>query len=167
GQFGQLWAQCEDAQTRQSWDTQAMLGRQKIFEVRRHHNDVTFIDEFLTQDFAKRHKLFNYAYNKKNNSWEIAGREFKEIKNKLLFELTNGGQPNICVVDGNYHNRGELLLQHSHDGLDLRQDYLRDTLAHLRAVWSRPVGLLTRLDGRSICARYDGQGYSEEACDAA
>ena len=39
------------------------LGRQKIFEVRRIHNDLTFIDEFLTLDFCRQHKLFSFGFN--------------------------------------------------------------------------------------------------------
>ena len=39
------------------------LGRQKIFEVRRIHNDLTFIDTFLTLDFCREHKLFSFGYN--------------------------------------------------------------------------------------------------------
>ena len=33
-------------------------GREKIFEVRTIHNDVTFIDEFLTPEFVDRFRLY-------------------------------------------------------------------------------------------------------------
>ena len=46
-------------------------------------------------------------------------REFKKVKEKLLKRLTNFGQPVIVVVDGNFENRGELLLRHQHEGTDL------------------------------------------------
>ena len=51
GQFGPEWEECDDLDARQKWDKQLGLGRQKIFEVRRIHNDVTFIDTFLTRGF--------------------------------------------------------------------------------------------------------------------
>ena len=161
GRFGKEWDECDNLARRKSWDLNVGLGRQKIFEVRRHYNDVTFIDEFLTEDFAREHKLFNYAFNKKTNNWEIASREFREIKSKLLFQLTNFGQPFIAVVDGNYRNRGELLLKHSHEGLDLRQDYMRDTLSNIFAMWTRPVSVVTKIDGRGVVVRYDGADFSE------
>ena len=43
-----------------------------IFEVRKIHNDVTFIDEFLTEDFCVENKFFVYKYNKKtaNKMWK-------------------------------------------------------------------------------------------------
>ncbi len=161
GRFGKAWEECDNLAKRRAWDLQTNLGRQKIFEVRRHYNDVTFIDEFLTEDFARENKLFNYAFNKKSGNWEIASREFREIKSKLLFQLTNFGQPFIAVVDGNHRNRGELLLKHSHEGQDLRQDYMRDTLSNIFAMWTRPVSVVSKIDGRGVVVRYDGADFSE------
>ena len=60
GQFGPEWEECDNYDVRRKWDKQLGLGRQKIFEVRRIHNDVTFIDTFLTVDFCRRHQLFSY-----------------------------------------------------------------------------------------------------------
>ena len=65
------------------------------------------------------------------------------MKDKLLFQLTNFGHPFIFVEDANYENRGELLLRHNHEGIDLQVDHARDTLAALARVWKRPVNLLT------------------------
>src|SRR6516162_466189 len=59
GQFGPEWEHCDDAEARRNWDMRLGLGRQKIFEVRRVHTDVTFIDTFLTIEFCKRHNLFS------------------------------------------------------------------------------------------------------------
>ena len=48
GRFGKEWDECDDLDERKTWDKQLGLGRKKIFEVRKLYNDVTFIDEFLT-----------------------------------------------------------------------------------------------------------------------
>jgi hypothetical protein len=120
GRFGKEWDECDDLKARRAWDKNLGLGREKIFEVRKHYNDVTFIDTFLTAEFAMEQKLFVYGFNEKRNSWEILDREFRKVKNKLLSQLTNFGQPIIEVVDGNFENRGELLLAHKHDGQDLK-----------------------------------------------
>ena len=56
GQFGPEWEECDNLDVRQKWDKKLGLGRQKIFEVRRIHNDVTFIDTFLTVDFCRRYQ---------------------------------------------------------------------------------------------------------------
>ncbi len=49
--------------TRRDWDKQLGLGREKIFEVRKLYNDVTFIDEFLTAEFCCEQKLFTFGFN--------------------------------------------------------------------------------------------------------
>ena len=143
GQFGPEYEECDDYEARRRWDKQLGLGRQKIFEVRRIHNDVTFIDTFLTPDFCRRHKLFSFKHNDQNETYEIESREFKKIKERLLFGLTNFGQPIIRVKDGNYRNRGELYLQHEHFGIDLKLDHAQDTLRHLNRLWTRPVHIET------------------------
>ena len=66
GQFGLEYLNCSDPRQRSQWDTQAGLGRQKIFEVRKIHNDITFIDAFLDEDFCHEHKLFIYDYDRRN-----------------------------------------------------------------------------------------------------
>ncbi len=161
GRFGREWESCDDVEEWQSWDRGTMKGREKIFEVRRHYNDVTFIDEFLTPHFAAEQKLFNYSFNRKSGNWEIATREFRAIKEKLLFSLTNFGQPMITVVNGNFGNRGELLLHHTHEGTDLRDDYMRDTLVNLQALWTRPVVMHTKIDERNVYVSFDGSDFKE------
>jgi len=162
GRFGKEYDDCDDLRDRRAWDRKLGLGRQKIFEVRRHYNDVTFIDEFLTPEFAIEQRMFTYGFNEKRNVWEIASREFKQVKDKLLHQLTNFGQPVIEVVDGNFENRAELCLAHKHDGTDLKMDYARDTLRNLQTMWKRPVNLVTRLDGKGLMLRFDGKDHSEK-----
>ncbi len=156
GQFGPQWERCDDLQERASWDKKLGLGRQKIFEVRRLYNDVTFIDEFFTLDFCRENKFFTFIENRRTGRLEIESREFEKVKSKLLEQLTNFGQPFIYVVDANYLNRGELLLAHRHEGQDLRLDYARDTLRNLERIWRRPVSILTIIDEKPKRIRFDG-----------
>jgi stage V sporulation protein R len=160
GQFGPEWEACDDAEARRNWDKQLGLGRQKIFEVRRVHSDVTFIDTFLTPDFCRRHQMFSFKYNDQHEAYEIESREFKKIKERLLFGLTNFGQPIIRVKDGNYRNRGELYLQQEHFGIDLKLDHAQDTLRHLNRLWTRPVHLETVIDGRTTLLSFDGSDHT-------
>jgi stage V sporulation protein R len=156
GQFGPEFDECDDYEARLRWDKGVGLGRKKIFEVRQIHNDVTFIDTFLTPDFCRRHKMFSFKHNDQNETYEIESREFKAIKERLLFGLTNFGQPIIRVKEGNYRNRGELYLQHEHFGVDLKLDHAQDTLRHLNRLWARPVHIETSVDGRSTLLSFDG-----------
>ena len=156
GQFGPEYDECDDHEARRRWDKGLGLGRRKIYEVRQIHNDVTFIDTFLTPDFCRRYKMFSYKHNDQNEIYEIESREFRKIKERLLFGLTNFGQPIIRVKEGNYRNRGELYLQNEHFGVDLKLDHAQDTLRHLNRLWGRPVHIETSVDGRSTLLSFDG-----------
>ena len=71
----------------------------------------------------------------------------------------------IYVVDGNFENRGELLMHQRHEGVDLKLDHGRDTLANLNRVWKRPVNLTTKIDGKGKLLRYDGRDHSEKGVE--
>lgn len=162
GRFGKEYDDCDDLEKRRKWDLQLGLGRQKIFEVRRVHNDTTFIDTFLTPEFCVRHNLFSFAWQEQAGGYIIESREFEKIKQRLLFGLTNFGKPWIFVVDGNYRNRGELLLRHQHNGVELRLDHAADTLANLQFIWSRPVHLQTLVDGKPTTLSFDGTEHTSK-----
>ena len=166
GQFGREWERCDTLEARQSWNRRTGLGRKKIFEVRKLYNDVTFIDEFLTPEFVAAQKLYTFGFNQRNDRYEIESRKFKEVKDKLLFSLTNAGQPFIYVVDSNHENRGELLLSHDHQGVDLKLDWARDVLRSLVRVWRRPVELHTISDDKPTLIRFDGEEHVQRGIKA-
>jgi stage V sporulation protein R len=162
GQFGKEWEECEDHDKKHAWDLKLGLGRKKIFEVRKIHNDVTFIDTFLTPEFCIEHKLFSFAHNEQQGNYIIESREFQKVKQRLLFSLTNHGRPFIYVVDGNYKNRGELLLRHEYNGIELRMDRAVDTLANVQAIWGRPVHLQTISDNKPVLVSHDGTNATQK-----
>ena len=160
GRFGKEWSECDDIAAKKAWDTHAGLGREKIFEVRRDYNDVTFIDEFLTEDFCVRNKMFVYQFNQRTGQYEINTRQFPAIKQQLLFQLTNFGQPIIEVENANFGNRGELLLTHLFEGIEMQYNYAQETLKNLAKLWRRPVNLLTVIDEKQKIMRHDGKEMS-------
>jgi len=162
GRFGKEYNECENIAEKKKWDKNLGLGRKKIFEVRKIYNDVTFIDTFMTEDFCENHKLFTYRFNQETGMYEIADRDYRKVKAKLLFSLTNFGQPLIYAVDGNYQNRGELYLRHQHEGIDLKQNYARDTLKNIQSIWRRPVYIETRLKDEPTRIGFDGKEVIEE-----
>lgn len=163
GQFGREWEDCPDWRARREWNTDAGLGKQKVFEVWQHFNDVTFLDEFLTPEFVAEHMLFGYEWNDSIEAYEIATRDFAAIKQKLLFGLTNHARPFIFVAEGNFENRGELLLWHRHEGMDLKTDEAQDTLKNLHALWKRPVHLQTKQEDEHVLLSFDGSEHKERA----
>ncbi|MFK8137812.1 MAG: SpoVR family protein [Bdellovibrionales bacterium] len=162
GRFGKDWDECDSFDDKKNWDKKTGLGRQKIFEVRRDYNDVTFIDEFLTEDFCVRNKMFVYNYDKRTKKYFLDTRNFPMVKQKLLFQLTNHGQPIIEVENGNFRNKGELLLKHLHEGVDMQPNYMEETLKNVAYIWGRPVNIHTEMDEAEFIFRWDGKEFTKE-----
>ncbi|MBT8496399.1 MAG: SpoVR family protein [Deltaproteobacteria bacterium] len=165
GQFGKEWEECETLAEKRDWDRRLGQGRQKIFEVRKLYNDITFIDEFFTLDFCLEQKFYSFAFNERTNNWEVLTRDHKKVKDQLLSMLTNRGQPFIQVEDANFENRSELLLRHRHEGIDLDLGQARDTLENVYKVWSRPVNLLTKVESKGKILRFDDDGFSDKPAE--
>jgi len=159
GMFGKEYNECSDMNEKLHWDKKLNQGRQKIFEVRKSHNDISFIDEYLTPEFCERQKLFTYKFNPRNNRFEIDTKDFLAIKQKLLSQLTNFGQPLIEVADSNFQNRKELLLQHVHYGVDLDANFAQETLKNLFYLWRRPVNLATKYEDKEVVFQFDGKEF--------
>jgi len=165
GQFGKEWNECISLSEKTSWDRRLNLGREKIFQVRKIYNDITFIDEFFTLEFCVEQKFYSIGYNPRASSWEIMSRDFETVKQQLLNSLTNRGQPVIRVVDGNWNNTGELSLQHEHEGVDLDINHARDTLENLYKVWKRPVSIRTLVEEKARLLCFGEKGYSDRAAE--
>lgn len=163
GQFGKDYDECDDLEKKRAWDKKLGMGRQKIFEVRRVHNDITFIDTFLTPEFCQEQEYFSYLFNEQGQNYVIESREFAKIKQRLLFGLTNFGKPWIYVVDGNYRNRGEMLLRHEYNGINLKLDRASDVLANVQHLWGRPVHLQTVVDEKPHLLTFDGTDHTMKA----
>ena len=156
GQYGKDWMDCEDPRAKREWDTGAMEGREKIFQVRRTHNDITFLDAFLTADFCRQQGFFTTRFDRRAREWVIDSREFADVKKGLLQMVASRGTPRVLVADANAFNRGELLMVHTHEGLDIQLDWASQTLANLAAIWRRPVHLDTTVDDRDVRLTHDG-----------
>ena len=156
GKFGKEYDECDDIEVKRRWDRKLGMGRQKIFEVRKIYNDVTFIDDFMTPEFCERLELYVYGFDSRSGRHVIVDRDWRKVKERLLFSLTNMGQPIIHVLDANYANRGELYLRHRYEGVSLDEDKARDTLRNLNRLWRRPVHVETVEDDRARMLSYDG-----------
>ncbi|MCG3136498.1 MAG: hypothetical protein HJJLKODD_00332 [Phycisphaerae bacterium] len=172
GRHGKEFDECKDMAARRKWNAGRTVpervvgmdspGRQKIFEVRRVHNDITFIDEFLTPEFVDRFKLYHYRADPTTGKMVIVNRNFDQIKQGLLVMLANHCRPYIYVVDGNYANRGELYLAHKHNGFDIDIRYAVETLKNLYNIWSRPVHLQAHIDNDMILFSFDGNQSQQQ-----
>ena len=66
------------------------------------------------------------------------------------------------MIDSNHANRGELLLGHRHEGMDLDMAWALPTMEALFRVWSRPVLVRTEADGKPLLLRFDGKDHTQE-----
>jgi len=177
GRYGLEYDRCDNMEQRRTWGKDSAPrgrvvgrgspGREKIFEVRRIYNDVTFLDEFLTPEFVEEQKLYHYRYDPATQRMVVVTRDFARIKQQMLFMLTNHAQPYIYVLDGNYRNRGELYLGHKHLGVDLDIKYATETLKAMHTLWHRPVHLHALIDDAPMLFSYDGQQSTQHRVDKA
>jgi len=119
------------------------VGWRKLLEVRESNNDVTFIDEFLTQEFVDANDYFAYEYSQTRGDYRASSTDAEDVKKKLLLRFTNLGKPTIGVYDANHENRGELLLCHEYNGVMLDRKNAEATLERVFELWGRPVVLHT------------------------
>ncbi len=161
GKFGKEYDECDDLSEKKRWDKQLGKGREKVFEVRKLHNDVTFIDTFMNEEFCEAQKLFTYAFNRRTGMYEIVDRDWRKVKKQLLFSLTNFGNPVINIVDANFENRGELLIDHKFEGMELDYEKALDTVKSIYVFWRRPVNLLTKYNSQPKILSFDGKEAKE------
>ncbi|QSW98775.1 SpoVR family protein [Haloterrigena alkaliphila] len=124
-------------------DVDFTAGWDRMYDIRESHNDVTFLDEFLTQEFITENNYFTYEHSQATGQFHVASDAAEDVKKKLLLQFTNFGKPTIAVYDGNYNNANELLLGHQYNGVMLDLGQARETLKRIFELWGRPVNLLT------------------------
>ncbi|MFD1598228.1 SpoVR family protein [Halobellus rarus] len=166
-------------------DVGKTVGWDRMREVRESHNDVTFLDAFLSPEFVESNDYFTYEYTRSTGDFRVASTDPDDVKKKLLLQFTNFGKPTIAVFDDNFENRGELLLGHRYNGIMLDLDEARDVLERVHELWGRPVNLMTirkeyddhdveiaRRRNREpepvevgVRIRYDGEGFDEFELD--
>ncbi len=130
-------------------DVEYTVGWDRMREIRESHNDVTFVDEFLTQEFVDENDYFTYEYLQSSDDFRVTSTDNREVTKKLLLQFTNFGKPSVVVADGNFRNRNELLLEYRYNGVVLDLQQARQTLERVFELWGRPVHL------RTIDVEYD------------
>ncbi|WP_248517395.1 SpoVR family protein [Salinarchaeum laminariae] len=132
-----------DSVTEALADVDYAAGWNRMFEIRESHNDVTFLDAFLTAEFVDANDYFTYEYSRAAEEHRVASTDPEDVKRKLLLQFTNLGKPTITVEDGNYGNRNELLLGHQFNGVALDLEQAERVLERTFELWGRPVNLAT------------------------
>ena len=160
GQFGREWEACRDMTARRMWDKNTGLGVEEMVRAMRTHNDLTFLDTYLTADFCAENQMYLYEKDKAGNAY-VSSDEFDEIRQYFRKALTNFGEPKLSIVNANHANRGELFLAHQFEGVELDLSTARMTTMNLESLWGRPVHVLSaKEDGTKIVLSCDGGDFS-------
>lgn len=151
-------------------DVDYTVGWEVMREEREIHNDSTFINKYLTQEFVDDSGYFAYEYDESKDAYRVSSTDAKDVKDKFLLEFTNFGLPKIVVEDHNYKNRNELLLRHEFNGINIDVPQAKDTLERVFKLYGRPVQLKTvyrrmTRDGEEfqpLLIKYDGNKFTEK-----
>jgi stage V sporulation protein R len=128
-----------------------------LFRLRAVHNDASFVDALVDEEFCEQSRLFLFARNPRTSRAEIADRDWRAVKRALLAQLSWGGLPRIALVDRNREGKGGLHLEHRHDGRDLELASAGETLRRIAELWRGPVSLATRVEGKGRLLVVEGE----------
>jgi stage V sporulation protein R len=148
----------------------SLSGREKLFEIRRQENDISFLSNYLTQDLADELELFAYGYAcehgaqdrkkcRKCGDIEIKSRSLDAVVQGLLAPRYNYGAPKIVI--SKMTDDGTLWLEHEPGDLGtLDVKYAEKTLEYIHELWKKPMRLRTvNSQGESIVLKYTLTGF--------
>ncbi len=147
------------AEEQKRYDRPGGQGKEKIFEVRAVDNDVSFLRNYLTKELVEEMDL--YLFRRVGHEYKIVDKNWKNVRDELVKNITNCGVPVVVVKNGDYQKRGELYLVHQYEGLELDLVHLEKTLPHVYLIWGRPVHLETMIDEKPVLFSYDGEKISK------
>jgi stage V sporulation protein R len=127
-----------------------LSGREKLFDVRRTEDDISFLRNYLTPELVEKLELFAYGRPCTHPPGQrcaqcqevvITDRTRDEVVEALLTPRYNYGVPRIAVQDV---ANSMLHLEHLDRATSyLDRQYANHTLAYIAELWKHPVHLLT------------------------
>lgn len=134
-----------DDEERELW---SWAGETEPFErvrlILRTYDDEALLREFLTPKVCEASRLYAFEHLQQDpRRIRICTREAEAIRDVLIRQHATGGIPSIAIVDADYRGRGELLLEHRHEGLGLDEEYARGTLTQIALLWGKPSTIRT------------------------
>jgi stage V sporulation protein R len=137
----------DDERDRWSWagnvdpfaQVRSILGR---------YDDEALLREFLTPKVCELSQLYAFEHIEQDpRRIRVSSREAGDIREILILQHSTLGIPHIEITDADFRNRGELLLEHRHEGVGLDSEYARGTLTQIASLWGRPCTIRT-VNGR-------------------
>jgi stage V sporulation protein R len=150
-----------------------ITGRQKIFEVRRDEDDISFLRNYLTVDLVQELKLFTFGREFEDEIdedddddgddeilYEIKSRMREEVVEALVRPRYNNWAPKIVITDASSE---KICLRHDNDELGpLNFRYAEHMLEYIWELWAAPVELYVKDDeDKEVVLLFDEAGFSK------
>jgi stage V sporulation protein R len=117
---------------------------ERVRAVLRDYDDEALLREFLTPKVCERCRLYAFERTAKHpQRIRVSSRESETIRELLVGQHSTFGIPAIEIVDADFRGRGELLLEHRHDGIGLDPEYARGTLTEIATLWGKACTVRT------------------------
>jgi stage V sporulation protein R len=141
-------------------DIERRFGREKLFEVREHDMDTSFIRNYMTKQLVD--DLDLYVFEKQGQEWKITDNAWENVREQLIRSRVNGGFPFLIAIDGDYADSGELYIQHQYEDTELDLKYVERTLPFVHHMWGKTVHIETQLESKQVIFSYDGKSISRK-----
>ena len=150
GRHGEAYNECNNYEEKQNWDNKSMKGHEKIMQIVRSHTDWFYMREYLTEDLVKELKLYIYFEKKgiQHDDYVITKQDSTTVKNLIANSFAHAVVPKIEIVNGDYNNKGNLLLNHLYTSHSLDKVFTEKTLEHIYDLWGSPVHLTSKTETR-------------------
>jgi stage V sporulation protein R len=117
---------------------------EKVRSVLRTYDDEALLREFLTPRVCELSRMYAFEHLQQDpRRIRVASRESDAIRDILIPLHSTLGIPHIEIVDADFRGRGELLLEHRHEGIGLDEEYARGTLTQIALLWDKPCTIKT------------------------
>jgi stage V sporulation protein R len=134
---------------------------EQIRTVLRDYDDEALLREFLTPKVCELCRMYAFERDQTDpRRIRVSSREADAIRDVLIAQHASGGVPHIEIVDADFRGRGELRLEHRHDGVGLDPEYARGTLTQVAALWGKPCTVQT-IKGRDAEAPMWFKGHPD------
>jgi stage V sporulation protein R len=108
------------------------------------YDDEGLLREFLTPKVCELSQLYAFEHLEQDpRRIRVSSREADAIRDVLVAQHSTLGIPHVEIVDADFRGRGELLIDHIHDGIGLDEEYARGTLSQVAMLWGKPCTVRT------------------------
>jgi stage V sporulation protein R len=164
GQYGKDYENETNRKKKEEWDTHEKNGWNKVLSVMEKYTDWFFMQDFLTPDLINDMKMYVYVIHDAgpHEDFILTDSDAKDIKKLIVGLFSNNGIPKINVVDGNYKDRGYLLLKHEWSNVDLNIKYAEETMKHIYNIWGKKILLKTKMNDENVSFGFSIDDKNEE-----